>query len=208
MWIQAFPDMEEKSRERCIQNAKKSTIIMENMVNNIGMILMSREHKKLSKAQLTKQAAKNVVSSGQNGCSNNNDDKDKEKKKDKKRNNRTPNDDDDWNESEHPYGKYDDADYHHPNSSGRKSPCPDNGQEALDNSIESPSTNSKRRYGVDNSGQFVVFDQTRPGLYHSHIVTWKEITEVKELAKKMIQAQLATKTGKAIIRVAKSCLRK
>jgi hypothetical protein len=80
MWIQAFPDMEEKSRERCIQNAKKSTIIMENMVNNIGMTLMSREHKKLSKAQLAKQVAKSAVSCGQNGCNNNNDDRDKEKK--------------------------------------------------------------------------------------------------------------------------------
>jgi hypothetical protein len=84
--VQAFPDMEQKGREQCIQNAKKSTIIIENMVNNIGIILMSREHKKLSKAQLAKQAAKNVVSSGQNSCNNNNDDKDKDKNKKRKQN--------------------------------------------------------------------------------------------------------------------------
>jgi hypothetical protein len=65
------------------------------------------------------------------------------------------------------------------NSTGAKSVCPDNGQDALNRSIASPNENSRRRYGVSKSGQYVIFDETSPRLYHGHVVDWNELSKVK-----------------------------
>src|SRR5262249_21644334 len=61
----------------------------------------------------------------------------------------------------HPYGIYQDAPYHHQNSSGIKSPAPIDGQTALDRSIPISinDKNKKRRIGLSYS-QLVILDQT------------------------------------------------
>ena len=114
-------------------------------------------------------------------------------------------DDDDEDE---PFGKYDDALYHHQNSKGVKSPAPDNGQEALNNSIGSPNPCSKRRYGISSTGQFIVFSQTRPKLYHGHVVTWDDLGAIKGLQREMVSRGLATKSGRAILRIIKKVVKK
>lgn len=116
-------------------------------------------------------------------------------------------DDDEEEEDDEPFGKYADAPYHHPNSKGNKSVCPDNGQDALNHSIPSPNKNSRRRYGVSSRGQFVVFDQTSPGLYHGHVAGWDELIEVQGLRRKMVEQGLATNKGKAIIRPIKKIIK-
>ena len=66
-----------------------------------------------------------------------------------------------------PNGIYKDADYHYSKQSGGKSPKPLNGQAALDNSVQIKPT-SPRRLGYSEN-QFVILDQTSPGLYHGHV---------------------------------------
>ena len=65
------------------------------------------------------------------------------------------------------HGVYEDAPYHTSTGNSVKSPKPIDGQAALDNSIQIKPT-SPRRLGYSN-GQFVVLDETRPGLYHGHV---------------------------------------
>jgi hypothetical protein len=122
-----------------------------------------------------------------------------------KKNNKKNDDDDN---DEQPFGKYEDAPYHHKNSVGVKSVAPDNGQDALNRSIASTNQNSKRRYGVSQSGQYVVFDETSPGLYHGHVVDWNELSKVKGLQKELIIQEMALKSGKAIYRTAKKIVKR
>ena len=68
-------------------------------------------------------------------------------------------------------GTYEKADYHSGQTTGKKSPAPKDGQFALDNSV-SIGDNTTRRIGLDNNGDFVVFDETTPGRFHGHIRTW------------------------------------
>ncbi|MHA1874809.1 MAG: polymorphic toxin-type HINT domain-containing protein [Promethearchaeota archaeon] len=76
----------------------------------------------------------------------------------------------------HPHGIYKDAPYHNKRGSYHgKSPCPQNGQAALDKSVNYSST-SPHRIGISN-GQFVVLNQTRPGEFHGHVRKWGELTE-------------------------------
>ncbi len=125
------------------------------------------------------------------------------------KNNKKNNDDEDDNDNnEQPFGKYEDASYHHKNSTGIKSISPTNGQNALNHSIASPNQNSKRRYGVSQSGQYVVFDETSPRLYHGHVIEWNELNKVKGLQKELIQQGMASKLGKAIYKIAKKITKK
>lgn len=85
----------------------------------------------------------------------------------------------DKNNDKHPHGKYEDASYHHKNSSGQKSSAPKDGQKALDNSFlvaEKGNTSYQRRIGVSD-GQYVVLDQTSEGVFHGHTREWAELTD-------------------------------
>jgi|GEM_PF-2004599 len=106
----------------------------------------------------------------------------------------------------HPNGKYEGADYHHPNSRGKKSPGPKDGQKALDNSVEvqsSPKEGSgkvvepspKRRIGIED-GQFVVFQKTMEGIYHGHLREFSELE--KPMRDALENAGLINKLGKII----------
>ena len=72
-----------------------------------------------------------------------------------------------------PNGTYKKAPYHNKGNSV-KSPAPLDGQAALDNSRQI-SVNSPRRIGISNN-QFVVLDQTTPGIFHGHTRTWDQLT--------------------------------
>ena len=77
----------------------------------------------------------------------------------------------------HPNGIYENAPYHHMNSTGRKSPAPVDGQKALDYSVfVCMNENGKpRRIGL-SYGQLVALDQTRPGFFHGHTRDWGGLT--------------------------------
>lgn len=68
-------------------------------------------------------------------------------------------------------GKYEKADYHSGQTTGKKNPAPKDGQFALDNSV-SIGENTTRRVGIDSNGDFVVFDETASGTFHGHVRTW------------------------------------
>ena len=111
-----------------------------------------------------------------------------------------PNDpNDDKNESkdkEHPHGIYKDADYHHKNSSGPKSPSPDNGQHCLDYSIRV----GDQRVAIEGN-HFVVLRLTRPGEYHGFQVPWNRLHDKLQTA--LIKHGFVKKTGKIIRQITK-----
>lgn len=54
---------------------------------------------------------------------------------------------------------------------------------------------SPRRVSVDSStGEFVVFDQTREGIFHGHVPSWDELT--REMQNVLIDAGKVTSKGK------------
>lgn len=60
---------------------------------------------------------------------------------------------------------------------GVSNPAPRNGQDALDASLQIKDT-SPRRIGIDyQSQEFVVFDQTRSGVFHGHVRSWDELDQ-------------------------------
>ena len=71
-------------------------------------------------------------------------------------------------------GIYEKASYHNKGNSV-KSAAPINGQAALNNSY-SIGSNTTRRIGISNN-QFVVFDETSPGVFHGHVRQWSELTQ-------------------------------
>ena len=71
-------------------------------------------------------------------------------------------------------GKYEKADYHSSRTTGKKNPAPKNGQFALDNSVPIKQATTSRRVGLDINGDFVVFDETTPGIFHGHIREWND----------------------------------
>lgn len=92
-----------------------------------------------------------------------------------------------------PNGTYEKAPYHN-NGNAVKSAAPIDGQSALDNSL-SLGTKTNRRIGI-SEGQFVVLDQTPPGIYHGHVRSWNELSSVmKNVLRK---AGLVKKSGKII----------
>ncbi len=114
--------------------------------------------------------------------------------------NRDP--DDEKDKKKHPHGKYKDADYHHRQSRGGKSPAPKNGQQALDNSVSLPG-HTTRRIGV-SCNEIVILDQTSPGLYHGHVRTWKELVsggckKTKRMQQALIKNNLVSSSGKILL---------
>jgi filamentous hemagglutinin len=89
--------------------------------------------------------------------------------------------------------EFEPADYHGPTDRGRKSRGPVNGQDALDLSVQVKST-SPRRIGIDyKTGDFVVFDRTRPGVYHGHVRPWSELHQDQQRA--LIDAGMVDRRG-------------
>ena len=98
-------------------------------------------------------------------------------------------------------GVYKDAKYHHPNSKGSvKSPCPKNGQMALDISIAVQNKGGapmegKRRIAACE-GEFVILDRQRPGEYHGHVRKWEDLEDIMQ--KTLKQNGLVDKNGKIL----------
>ena len=84
-------------------------------------------------------------------------------------------------------GKYEKADYHSGKTTGRKDPAPVDGQFALDNSVPI-GENTPRRVGLDVNGDFVVLDQTSPGVFHGHVRKWNSAGANKGLSQEMKNA--------------------
>jgi RHS repeat-associated protein len=81
-------------------------------------------------------------------------------------------------------------------ATGRASAGPVNGQDALDVSVKVKST-SPRRGGIDyDANEFVVFDQTSPGVFHGHVRPWADLTQ--EMRNALIRAGMATRRGDII----------
>jgi hypothetical protein len=109
---------------------------------------------------------------------------------------------DDEKKKQHPHGKYEDAPYHHRNSNGKKSPAPQDGQAALDNSVQIKN-NSPHRIGV-SKGEIVILKRTAENLYHGYVVTLEELISDKgmiDAKNALIRAGLVNKTGKIIFNI-------
>ena len=87
--------------------------------------------------------------------------------------------------------KYEKAPYHNRGNS-IKNAAPKDGQGALDNSIPIGDTTS-RRIGI-SSEEFVVFDETSPGVFHGHVRTWDELTNTMKSI--FIKSGKVTKKGR------------
>lgn len=116
----------------------------------------------------------------------------------KKGNNKKDDKEDDANK--HPHGIYEDAGYHHVNSSGRKSPAPKNGQAALDVSVpcpkdESEPSNFRHRIAICDE-KIVVLRQTSEGKYHGYVCSWEDLES--HMQKALKRHNLVTKKGKII----------
>lgn len=71
--------------------------------------------------------------------------------------------------------KYEPASYHGKVDTALKSRAPAQGQDALDFSLQVKET-SPRRVGIDpQTSDFVIFDQTTPGVFHGHVRPWNEL---------------------------------
>jgi hypothetical protein len=112
---------------------------------------------------------------------------------------RDPKDDEDF-VKKHPHGIYKDASYHHSNSLGNKSPCPQDGQDALDYSFPVNDV-SLARVGVSNN-QIVILKKTSDKLYHGYIVTWEMLeaggAKTQLIRNALIKNNLVSKSGKII----------
>ena len=87
---------------------------------------------------------------------------------------------------------YEKADYHGKVNKVKKNKAPNNGQEALDNSVPI-GPNTTRRIGVSD-GEIVVFDETIDGVFHGHVRSWDELTEPMKSA--LRKAGMTNKKGK------------
>jgi hypothetical protein len=93
--------------------------------------------------------------------------------------------------------EYEPAPYHGRVNQGGKSKGPTNGQDALDSSLQVKDT-SPRRVGIDYATEeFVVFDQTSPGIFHGHVREWADLTD--EMRKVLIDAGMANRKGKILV---------
>jgi hypothetical protein len=92
---------------------------------------------------------------------------------------------------------YEPAPYHGRTDHAGKSRAPTNGQEALDTSLQVKDT-SPRRIGVDYAAkEFVVFDQTSPGIFHGHVRDWADLTD--DMRKVLIDEGMANRRGKILV---------
>jgi hypothetical protein len=110
-----------------------------------------------------------------------------------------------------PLGVYEDASYHGPKDTPRKSKRPKDGQAALANSIPDPSGGTVR-VGISQN-EFVVLSRTqeanpsigRPALYHGHVRDWKGLDDwmKNELSRTgMVKVQ---KKGKDVTIIKDNC---
>jgi len=93
-----------------------------------------------------------------------------------------------------PHGTYKDAGYHHERSTGFKSPCPQNGQAALDKSIRIKE-GSPHRIAVEGN-KFVVLRQTSVGEFHGSLQEWKTLSD--DAQQVLRKAGICNKQGKII----------
>lgn len=96
--------------------------------------------------------------------------------------------------------QFDNAPYHGRTSQagpqGVKSAAPADGPAALRNSFRLSDTTT-RRIGHDaGSGQFVVLDRTRDGLWHGHVRTWDELNQA--MCNALIRNGVTSPRGKII----------
>jgi hypothetical protein len=104
-------------------------------------------------------------------------------------------------EQEHPHGAYKPSGKHKPTNTrarrgGDNSKEPEDGQEALDNSVQVKDT-SPRRVGYDEEhGEIVVLDETQDGEFHGDVRSWKELTQ--EMKNTLIRAKQFNRRGKYI----------
>ncbi len=108
---------------------------------------------------------------------------------------------DKYDKEKHPHGIYEDANYHHKNSKGRKGACPTNGQTALDNSVSIESGNSKERVGISNE-EIVILKKTSDDLFHGYVMTWEQLepdgAATQSVRNALIRNRLVASTGKII----------
>lgn len=85
------------------------------------------------------------------------------------------------------------ARYHGKTDTPVKSKGPENGQEALDNSVQVKPT-SERRIGIDpKTNEFVVFDHTEGDDYHGHVRAWNKLHQ--DMKNVLIKAKKADTKG-------------
>lgn len=94
-----------------------------------------------------------------------------------------------------PNGLYEDASYHHKNSSGIKNPAPTDGQHALDNSLKIEGKNSSSRIAISHD-EFVVLMEDFPNKFHGHVRNWNDLDDLTQNT--LIKAGLVTHRGKII----------
>jgi hypothetical protein len=79
---------------------------------------------------------------------------------------------------------------------GPISAAPQNGQAALDISIQVKPT-SPRRVGIDyETGEIVVFDQTVPGKFHGHVRPWDQLTT--DIQRALINSGMMDRRGRIL----------
>ena len=89
--------------------------------------------------------------------------------------------------------EFDAASYHGKKNTPRKSKGPENGQEALDNSLQVKPT-SPRRIGIDPAtNEYVVFDKTAGDVYHGHVRPWDKLHQ--DMKNALIKAEKVDNKG-------------
>lgn len=89
--------------------------------------------------------------------------------------------------------RFDAARYHGKTDTPVKSKGPENGQDALDNSVQVKPT-SERRIGIDpKTNEFVVFDHTGGDDYHGHVRAWNKLHQ--DMKNVLIKAKKADTKG-------------
>jgi hypothetical protein len=90
--------------------------------------------------------------------------------------------------------RYEKSDKHGKQQRGNAAPAPTNGQSTLDRSVQVRQT-SPRRVGVDPAtGEYVVFDQTTPGVFHGHTRGWDGLT--RQMKNALVNSGQTNKRGK------------
>ncbi len=145
-----------------------------------GAYFLHKKHKKQKKAKKDCGERGCIVSSGGGG--------------------KDPKDNKEGCNAKRPHGLYEDALYHTKNGSGRKSPCPKEGQKCLDRSLSIEG--SPHRVGIEGDA-FVVFKQTSTGNYHGYVVTWRDIisggnSHMEAIRKTLVKNNVVTRAGKII----------
>ncbi|MDL4820787.1 WXG100-like domain-containing protein [Actinomadura opuntiae] len=104
-------------------------------------------------------------------------------------------------ETEHPNGVYEPSGKHKPTNTrarrgGENSKEPEDGQSALDDSVQVKDT-SPRRVGYDEeSGEIVVLDQTSDGVFHGHVRSWEGLDQAMRNA--LVKSGMFNRRGKYI----------